>query len=146
MELKGSKSVEITGIGDKRQIAAAFCSTMAGEFLHGPPQLVYQGKTTSCLLQYKFPSEWYHPKSLVKYSEDVRVHTEYHHSLRAAIATRSQALTRASSLRPYKITNLILISALSKFYQPPTIILLLLRIRNDNPFPKNVLQLCSWIS
>ena len=38
-------------------------------------------------------------------------------------------------LRPYKITNLILIPARPKFYQPPAKILLLLRMRDDDPLP-----------
>ena len=46
MELKGTKRVEITGVGDKRPITAVLCGTMAGDFL--PPQLTYQCKTTAC--------------------------------------------------------------------------------------------------
>ncbi len=57
MELKGSKRVEIAGSGDKRQITALLCGTMAGEFL--PPQLIYQGKTSACLPKHKFPSNWH---------------------------------------------------------------------------------------
>ena len=57
MEMKGSKRVEIVGVSDKRQITAVFCGTLAGEFL--PPQLIYQGKTTACLPQHKFPSDWH---------------------------------------------------------------------------------------
>ena len=38
MAKKGSKQVEIAGIGDKRQLTAVFGGTMAGDFL--PPQLV----------------------------------------------------------------------------------------------------------
>ena len=57
MELKGSKRVEIAGSGDKRQITALLCGTMAGEFL--APQLIYQGKTSACLPKHKFPSDWH---------------------------------------------------------------------------------------
>ena len=57
MELKGSKRVEIAWSGDKRQITALLCGTMAGEFL--APQLIYQGKTSACLPKYKFPSDWH---------------------------------------------------------------------------------------
>ena len=57
MEVRGSKKVEITGISDKRQITAVFCGTVAGEFL--PLQLIYQGKTTACLLRFSFPSDWH---------------------------------------------------------------------------------------
>ena len=42
---------------DKWQITAAFAGSMSGDFL--PPQLIYEGKTTQCLPQYKFPSSWH---------------------------------------------------------------------------------------
>ena len=58
MELKGTKRVEITGMGDKRQITAVFCGTASGYFL--PPQIIYQGKTKASLPSYTFPSDW-HP-------------------------------------------------------------------------------------
>ncbi len=57
MEAKGSKRVEIVGMGDKRQITAVFCGTVSGEFL--PPQLIYQGKTVACLPKNKFPDNWH---------------------------------------------------------------------------------------
>ena len=57
MEAKGSKRVEIVGMGDKRQITAVLCGAMSGEFL--PPQLIYQGKTTACLPRHKFPTDWH---------------------------------------------------------------------------------------
>ncbi len=56
MEAKGTKRVEIVGMGDKRQITAVFCGTLSGEFL--PPQLIYQEKTPACLPRYTFPSDW----------------------------------------------------------------------------------------
>ena len=57
MEAKGSKRVEIMGVGDKQQITAVFCGALTGEFL--PPQLMYQSKTPACLPHYKFPSDWH---------------------------------------------------------------------------------------
>ena len=57
MEAKGTKRVEIVGLGDKRQITAVLCGAMSGEFL--PPQLIYQGKTTACLPRHKFPEDWH---------------------------------------------------------------------------------------
>ena len=55
MEVKGSKWVEIAGMNDKRQITAVFCGTLAEEFL--PPHLIYQEKTSACLLRYQFPDD-----------------------------------------------------------------------------------------
>ena len=55
MESIGSKRVEVTGLGDKRQITAVFCASLAGEFL--PVQLIYQGKTQACLPIFVFP-DW----------------------------------------------------------------------------------------
>ena len=57
MEAKGTKRVEIVGLGDKRQITAVLCGAMSGEFL--PPQLIYQGKTTACFPRHKFPEDWH---------------------------------------------------------------------------------------
>lgn len=57
MEAKGTKRVEIAGMGDKRQITAVLCGAMSGEFL--PPQLIYQGKTTACLPRHQFPEDWH---------------------------------------------------------------------------------------
>ena len=57
MAVKGSKRVEIVGMGDKQQITAVFCGAMSGEFLL--PQIIYQGKTPACLPRYKFPSDWH---------------------------------------------------------------------------------------
>lgn len=42
MEPMGSKRVEVTGLGDKRQITAVFCASLAGEFLL--VQLIYREK------------------------------------------------------------------------------------------------------
>ena len=57
MAEEGSKRVEIAGKDDKRQLTAVFAGLMNGEFL--PPQLIYQGKTTSCLPHYDFPAGWH---------------------------------------------------------------------------------------
>lgn len=43
MDQHGSKRVEMTGVDDKRQIMAAFCGSLTGDFL--PVQLIYKGKT-----------------------------------------------------------------------------------------------------
>ena len=56
MEAEGLKRVEAIGLHDKRQITAVFCAALTGELL--PLQLIYQGKTTACLLKFAFPSEW----------------------------------------------------------------------------------------
>lgn len=50
---KGSKRVEVVGMGDKRQITAG---SLSGDFL--PMQLMYQGKTTKCLPSVTFPEDW----------------------------------------------------------------------------------------
>lgn len=56
MERRGSKRVEMTGVGDKRQITAIFCGTILGDFL--PIQLIYKGKTNRCHPHFSFPSDW----------------------------------------------------------------------------------------
>ena len=56
MAKKGSKSVPISGLGDKRQITAVFAGTLSGIFL--PPQLIYKGKTKACLPKVDFPQGW----------------------------------------------------------------------------------------
>ena len=57
MEKEGAKRVEIKGLDDKRQITAVFGGTLTGEFL--PMQLVYQGRTTQCHPNSKFPDDWH---------------------------------------------------------------------------------------
>lgn len=52
-----AKKVEIAGKDDKRQITAVFAGSMTGDFL--PVQLVYQGKTSSCLPKVNFPESWH---------------------------------------------------------------------------------------
>ena len=56
MAQQGSRRVEMSGVGDKRQITAIYCRTILGDFL--PLQLIYQGKTPRCHPHYKFPPEW----------------------------------------------------------------------------------------
>ena len=40
---RGSRRVEVAGLGDRRQITAIFADTLSGAFL--PMQLLYQGKS-----------------------------------------------------------------------------------------------------
>ena len=51
--LKGSKTVSIKGVDDKRQITATFTVTASGSFL--PIQLIYSGKTKRSLPKFDFP-------------------------------------------------------------------------------------------
>lgn len=53
---KGSKTVPIKGLDDKRQITATFTVTSTGEFL--PMQIIYQGKSKRCLPKFTFPSSF----------------------------------------------------------------------------------------
>lgn len=55
-DLKGSKTVPVKGIDDKRQITATFAISLSGEFL--PLQVIYEGKTKRCLPKYQFPKEF----------------------------------------------------------------------------------------
>ena len=52
-DLKGSKTVPIKGVDDKRQITATFTVTASGSFL--PIRLVYSGKTKRSTPKYGFP-------------------------------------------------------------------------------------------
>ena len=54
---KGSKRVEIYGLGDKRQITALLCRSLIGDFL--PIQLVYKGKTDRWHPKFSFPAGWH---------------------------------------------------------------------------------------
>ena len=54
--LKGSTTVPIKGVDDKRQITATFTVSATGAFL--PIQLIYQGTTKRCLPKDKFPKEF----------------------------------------------------------------------------------------
>ena len=53
---KGSKRIEVAGLGDKRQITVVFAASLAGTFL--PSQVTYAGKTKRCLPHIKFPDDW----------------------------------------------------------------------------------------
>ena len=57
MAKEGSKSVEIAGADDKRQITVVFGGTMSGDFL--PSQLIYQGKISKRLPKIEFPNNWH---------------------------------------------------------------------------------------
>ena len=52
--LKGSKTVLIKGVNNKRQITVTFTVTASGSFL--PIQLIYSGKTKLSTFKYDFPS------------------------------------------------------------------------------------------
>ena len=52
-DLKGSKTVPIKDVDDKRQITATFTVTASGSFL--PIQLIYSGKTKRSLPKFDFP-------------------------------------------------------------------------------------------
>ena len=80
MAKKGSKSVPIFGLGDKRQITAVFASTLSGMFL--PPQLIYEGKTKACLPKVDFPqggdiictaNHWANEESMKRYIKNIIV-------------------------------------------------------------------------
>ena len=55
--LKGTATVPIKGVDDKRQITATFTVSASGVFL--PIQLIYQGKTKRCFPKFKFPKEFH---------------------------------------------------------------------------------------
>ena len=54
--LKGSGTVPIKGVDDKRQITATFTVSATGAFL--TIQLIYQGTTKRCLPKFEFPKEF----------------------------------------------------------------------------------------
>ena len=55
--LKGTTTVPIGGVDDKRQITGTVTFSSSGVFL--PTQLIYQGKTKRCLPKFKFPKEFH---------------------------------------------------------------------------------------
>ena len=55
--MKGTTTVPIKGVDDKRQITATFTVPASGVFL--PIQLINQGKTKRCLPKFKFPKEFH---------------------------------------------------------------------------------------
>ena len=57
MAAKGSRRVEVIGLGDKWQITATFAASLDGNFL--PMQILYQGKTDRSHPKYKFPDVSY---------------------------------------------------------------------------------------
>ena len=57
MDKKGTKKVKLAELDYKRQIAAVFAATMAGDFL--PPQLIYKDTRYACLPVNKFPDSWH---------------------------------------------------------------------------------------
>ena len=57
MEEEGSKRIELIRKDDKRQIAVLFIGSLSGEFL--PIQIIYQGKSSTCLPKFNFPSRWH---------------------------------------------------------------------------------------
>ena len=80
MERAGSKRVEISGVGEKRQITAVLCGSLIGDYL--PLQLIYKGKTSRCHPNFNFPSDWHvthSPKhwstedTMVEYIEEIIV-------------------------------------------------------------------------
>ena len=76
MEVEDSKKVELVGKDEKRQITVVIAGSMVRDFL--PPQLVYQGKTTRCLPQVKFPESWH-----ITHSEN---HWSNEHTMKEYIA------------------------------------------------------------
>ena len=54
---KGEKSIPITNSTDKRQITETLAISLSGNFL--PMQLIFQGKTDRCHLDYTFPKEFH---------------------------------------------------------------------------------------
>ena len=53
----GARRVEISGVGDKRQITPVFYGTLIGDFL--PLQIIYKCKSTRCHPHFQFPSGWH---------------------------------------------------------------------------------------
>lgn len=52
-DLKGSATVPIKGVDNKRQMTATFMVSASGSVL--PTQLIYNAKTKRCLSKYNFP-------------------------------------------------------------------------------------------
>jgi len=53
---KGAKRIEMIRLGDKRQITAVVYGTRKWQI--SLLQLIYAGKTTTCLPSVKFPKDW----------------------------------------------------------------------------------------
>ena len=76
MKAKGSKWVEIVGMGDKRQITATFRGALSGGFL--PPQLIYQGLSSSSPISNRLACDihanlWSNEDKMVEYIESIFV-------------------------------------------------------------------------
>ena len=56
-EVKGSKRIETACTDDKRQVTAPLAATASGKFL--PAQVIYGGKTPTCIPKVDFPSSWH---------------------------------------------------------------------------------------
>ena len=78
MAAKGSRSVEVVGLGDKRQITATFAACLDGTFL--PMQILYQGKTDRSHQKYSFPdgfdmfhtpNHWANEETCLRYVEKI---------------------------------------------------------------------------
>ena len=69
--MKGAKHVPIKGVDDKRQITATFAVSASGDFL--PMQLIYAGKTKSCLPKFTFPRSFYVTYTKNHWSNQVKV-------------------------------------------------------------------------
>ena len=74
-DVQDVKTFPIKGIDDKRQMTATFAISMSGEFLH--IQVIYEGKTTSCLPKYALPgnvnitffeNHWSNTKKAINFS------------------------------------------------------------------------------
>ena len=57
MEVEGSKRIELIGKDDKRQLTVLFAGLLSGDLL--PIQIVYQGKSSTCLPKFNFPDTWH---------------------------------------------------------------------------------------
>ena len=69
MEQVGAKRIEISGVGEKRQITAVLCGSLSGDYL--PMQLIYQGKTDRCHPVFKFPLDCHVTHSPKHWSTEV---------------------------------------------------------------------------
>lgn len=65
-EQKGKKRVDISGLGDKRQITALLCGSLVV-----PVQMVYKGKTPRCLPKFSVPLDWDITQAPKHWSTDV---------------------------------------------------------------------------
>ena len=76
MAPEGSRTLEVAGLGDKRQITATFAGALSGEFL--PMQLLYQGKTDCCHAKFTFPDGFhiYHSPNHSANEETVKLFLE----------------------------------------------------------------------